>query len=173
MSFEDTAFMPIGDDEQLPKWPSDTGGSSSVVTAVGAWCDVERNGEMQAGRRYFPVRIDEFDEMSNGVRISIRWDRGVTVSWGRDDGGDEGLPEEELLGHLACGLLPDEGETEDAGELRSWHEYALLLRARGIAATAKFLRDLPYLTELSSGLSSLLTYTHNPPSRDRNDGPCC
>lgn len=157
MAFDDVTYMPIDVEEQLPKWPAGPIDSAAVITAVGAWCDTGFNGQTKPGRCYFPVRIDEFVEMSNGVRISIRWDRGITVSWEAEDGNTDGLSAPELLSHLEGGLLPDEGELEDGGELRSWHEYSLRLHALGIPVAAEQLRQLPYLTEFSSDLSGLLT----------------
>lgn len=157
MTFEHMAFMPFDVEKQLPKWPAAKIELAPVVTAVGAWCDTGFSDGAKTGRTCFPVRIDEFVEMSNGVRISVRWDRGVTVSWFPEGDKDDGLSEADLLTHLEGGLLPDEGETEDVGELRSWHEYALRLHALGVLVTAEQLRALPYLTEFSSDLSRRLT----------------
>lgn len=157
MAFEDMTYMPFGYDERHPKWPAGPIDSAAVITAVGAWCDTGSNYQTRPGRRYFPVEIDEFVEMSDGTRISIRLDRGITVSWEAEDGNADGLSAPELLSHLEGGLLPDEGEIDDGGELRSWHEYSLRLHALGISVTAEQLRQLPYLTEFSSDLSGLLT----------------
>lgn len=161
MTFEDVAFMTLGKDEQRPKWPAEPIDPTATVAAVGALRDTGHVRQSGSERSYFRVRIDDFVEMSNVVRFSIPWDRGVTVPWGSDDGW---LSEPELLAHLEGGLLPDEGEGDDAGELRPWHEYALLLHARGIPVTAEQLRELPYLTEFSSELSKLLIPTEYPPS---------
>lgn len=159
MNFDDVTYMPFGYDERHPKWPAGPIDSAAVITAVGAWCDTGSNHQTRTGRRYFPVEIDEFVEMSDGTRISIRWDRGITVAWDAEGDNDVGLSEQELLSHLEGGLLPDEGETEDVGALRSWHEYSLLLRALGVSVNAEQLRQLPYLTEYSPELSRLLTST--------------
>lgn len=80
--------------------------------------------------------------------MSIRWDRGCAIGLNRFGK----LSEQELLEHLEGALLPDEGEVEDLGERRSWHEYALLLAEQGNNATAQELKNLPCLTELSSDL---------------------
>ena len=147
------SYGPYGLTSRYAKWPQESVDSDLFVTAVGAWCTLgETCAPSYAGDK-IAVKIDEFAEFSNDTRVSLRWDRGVGISW---DGEDD-LSEPELLEHIAMGLLPDEGETEDAGELRSWHEYAWTLQTLGVQITPDELKTLPKLTEMSESLKAALT----------------
>ncbi|MDO5635213.1 MAG: hypothetical protein Q4G34_10145, partial [Micrococcus sp.] len=68
------------------------------------------------------VEIDEFVEFGDGERLSLRWDRGLTILPASS------LTLSELHEHVDCALLPDESEGEDASAARSWAEYTRLLR---------------------------------------------
>ncbi|GAA4377521.1 hypothetical protein GCM10023166_29650 [Paeniglutamicibacter cryotolerans] len=111
INFEVTSFAAIGKRMQLPQWLAEHIDPAAVVTSVGAWCSIGPHRQMRPERKYFPVRIDEFVDMSNGERVSVRWDRGVTVSWDAIVDEDAGRSEAELLFHPERGLLPDEGKT--------------------------------------------------------------
>lgn len=124
-------------------WPAQHIDPEAEDTAVGAWCSIGQQSQMRPGRKYCPVRMDEFVEISNGVRVSVRWDRGVTVSWDAENGEADGLSERELLDRLEGALLPGEGEAEDVGALRSGHEYASMFQALGVPVAVEQLRQLP------------------------------
>ena len=119
-----------------------------AVIAIGSRCTPKGAGSSTGSPDQVGVEVDEFAEFDDGTRVSIRWDRGCAISLN----GAGQLSEQELLEHLEGALLPDEGEVEDLGERRSWHEYALLLAEQGNNATAQELKNLPCLTELSSDL---------------------
>lgn len=55
------------------------------------------------------------------------------------------------------GEASDDGEVEDDGEERSWHEYSRLLAAMGLTASPGALKALPLLTEFSPALHELLS----------------
>lgn len=103
-------------------------------------------------RAKLSIKVDEFVELADGTRLSIRWDRGVTISCPEGDS----LSEAEARQNIEMGLLPDEGEVEDDGKKRSWHEYSHLLAAMGLITSPDELKSLPLRTELSSDLRELL-----------------
>ena len=144
---EEMAYGPAGVAPRTATWVK-RNGSTGVLVAVGARCTPKGAGSSTGSPDQVGVDIDEFVEFDDGSRVSIRWDRGCAISLN----GAGQLSEQELLEHLEGALLPDEGEVEDLGERRSWHEHALLLAEQGINATAQELKNLPYLTELSSDL---------------------
>lgn len=139
------------------QWPVQSVDPSARVVAVGAWCSKRSTGEPRPEHNYLSIQIDEFAELSDGTRVSLRWDRGVTVSWDNESA-NEPVSEQEVLMHLEGGLLPDEGEVADEGQARSWHDYARLLTEMGIEATVDELKSLPYFTEFSPELQSSLSH---------------
>lgn len=155
MSPDEFHYTTVGDLEApRPRWPGPLTAANLQVVAVGAWCCLQPMYSPDPGRNCLSIRTDEFAELSDGSRVSIRWDRGVTASWNSDDQ----MSEREALIHLDGGLLPDEGEVDDDGEARSWHEYARLLQAMGIKTTAGELKSLPYVTEFSPELRANLSH---------------
>lgn len=151
MDMEKIIYGPSGNEPRSATWVKKSGNPGAVV-AVGARCALRAAERRARSSGKLAVEVEEFVELDDGSRMSIRWDRGFTVSLN----GSGRLSELELLEHLEGALLPDEGEAEDQGERRSWHEYALLLAAQGISATARELKGLPYRTELSAELRDQL-----------------
>lgn len=99
--------------------------------------------------------LEEFARLSNGVTVTLRNDRGVGVSLDPRDATGK-LTKRELLQNMDLALLPDEGNSYDAGERLPWHEFADLLSERGIKSTPHLLRTLPYERELSPALQQNL-----------------
>lgn len=150
-----TTFGPIGTSETPGRWNSTPCGASERPKAVGAWCEALVPDSSRRGRSYLRVAVDEFVEFASGERLTLRTDRGFTVSWeGPDD-----VSYDEFLHHLDLTLLPDEGEQEPEESRRSWGEYARALAAHGISVSPAELATLPYLTEVSPGLAERLRIT--------------
>lgn len=139
-----------------PRWPATALEPGVRAIAVGAWCTIHSSPQPLPGHCNLSVKFDEFAELSDGSRVSMRWDRGVTASWDSGDG-DVSLSEAEVLAHIEGGLLPDEGEYADVRHSRSWHTYARSLAEVGTAVSADELKALPYLIEFSPELHSKLS----------------
>lgn len=158
MNKDELLYTTVGTPQtRAARWPAQSVNLSARVVAVGAWCSNRSAHEPRPERNYLSIQIDEFAELSDGTRVSIRWDRGVTVSWDSENA-NEHLSGQEVFIHLEGGLLPDEGEAADEGQTRSWHEYARLLTEMGVAATADELKSLPYFTEFSPELQASLSH---------------
>lgn len=152
MNTPEFSYEPIGLPIRGPIWPAPEAARSQLIVAVGAWCVPGETPGDAEGRAKLSIKIDEFVELSDGTRLSIRWDRGVTISYPEGDS----LSETEARHNIEMGLLPDEGEVEDDGEKRSWHEYSDLLMTIGLTASTDELKVLPLHTELSPELLELL-----------------
>lgn len=158
MNKDELRYTTVGKPQtRAARWPAQSVDPRARVVAVGAWCSTRSPHKPLPEREYLSIQIDEFAELSDGTRVSLRWDRGVTVSWDNESA-NEPVSEQEVLMHLEGGLLPDEGEVADEGQARSWHDYARLLTEMGIAATADELKSLPYFTEFSPELQSSLSH---------------
>ena len=141
------AYGPAGVAPRTATWVKQSG-STGVLVAVGVRCTPRNGGRSAGSQDQLGVEVDEFAEFDDGTRVSIRWDRGCAISLN----GAGQLSEQELLEASRGRFVARRGRIEDLGERRSWHEYALLLAEQGINATAQELKNLPYLTELSSDL---------------------
>lgn len=108
-----------------------------------------RTSSVVEGRSSLHIDIEEFLVLSNGLRMTVRTDRGLGIGW-NFDGSD--VSERELREQIALALLPDEVEVEDVGEPMSWHELARLVTELGIPVTPEMLRELPFEIELTPGL---------------------
>lgn len=144
-------FEPIEETTSEGLWPATRPLTGATVVGVGARCYLREDPASVSGMSYLSIGVDEFVDLSTGRRLSMRWDRGATLSW--DKTVSSTPPSAETLTKLADGaLLPDEGEVEDAGESRSWHEYADLLQVHGLIVAPDFLKGLPYVLEFSADL---------------------
>lgn len=158
MNEDELRYTTVGNPQtRAARWPAQSVDPSLRVVAIGAWCSKRCAHEPLPERDYLSIQIDEFVELSDGTRVSIRWDRGVTVSWDSENA-DEHVSKQEVLMHMDGGLLPDEGDAADEGQTRSWFEYARLLTEMGIATTREELKSLPYVTEFSPALQSSLSH---------------
>lgn len=156
MSNDELRYTTIDESQPpAPRWPATSFEPGVKAVAIGAWCTIRLSPRPRPGHCNLSVKIDEFADLSDGSRVSLRWDRGVTASWDSSDG-DVSLSEADVLMHVEGGLLPDEGEYADVRHSRSWHTYARLLAEMGVAMSADELKALPYLTEFSPELQSNL-----------------
>lgn len=109
MSEDLLSYTTVGNPQpRTARWPVQSVVPGARVVAVGAWWTKRCAHEPRPERDYLSIQIDEFAELSDGTRISIRWNRGVTVSWDSEKA-NEDVSEQEVLMHLEGGLLPDEG----------------------------------------------------------------
>lgn len=152
MNTPEFSYEPIDLPIRGPVWTAPESVSQQPIVAVGAWCTPGETPGAAEDRAKLSIKIDEFIELADGTRLSIRWDRGVTISYPEGDS----LSKTEAHQNIEIGLLPDEGEVEDEGEKRSWHEYSHLLATIGLTASPDDLKALPLQTELSPDLGELL-----------------
>lgn len=144
-------YESLGEPAPAPFWPGEPSADDGAVTAVGCrWYARDHDGGRE-DRGYVSIGVDEFVEFASGRRLSMRWDRGATLSSSVPAPGLDTMSPSQLDSLLDGALLPDEGETEDQGERRSWHEYSLLLEGRGVRISAAALKALPYLREPAQG----------------------
>ena len=152
MTNPDFSYPPIDLPIREAIWAAPSPVPQQPIAAVGAWCFPGEASDDGEDRSMLTINADEFVELADGSRLSLRWDRGVTISWHNEDS----LTESEARHNIKTALLPDEGEVEDDGEERSWHEYSRLLAAMGLTASPGALKALPLLTKFSPALHELL-----------------
>lgn len=131
---------------------------SVEIISMGAFCKLSPNVPLRprkTGVNAVSIHIEEFALLANGAQITIRSDRGVSIGL---VGEERSISEEEVSEAVLGALLPDEAETEDEGEPRSWHELASRLTAMGFDTTPAGLKALPYEIRLSSELGD--TFSH-------------
>lgn len=118
-----------------------------AVIAIGSRCTPKGAGSSTGSPDQVGVNIDEFVEFDDGTRVSIRWDRGCAISLN----GFGKLSEQELLEHLEGALLPNEGELKTWANAVPSTSMRSCWRSR-VSMQLQGLKNLPYLTELSSDL---------------------
>ncbi len=122
------------------------------VVRLGAWCDIEDEDDTARGVSF---RVEEFAVLADGRRIRLHADRGFST-WLSSAGGQEPvdpwqhLTREDLERSVRTTVLPD--DAEDSGEDHPWEWLSRLLRARGVEASSRQLRVLPYDVEFSDAL---------------------
>lgn len=147
---EDYEYSPYPMTERVARWSKGNIDSSAGVVSVGVHSELNPDGNDRGDQ--LAVLLDEFVELSTGERVSIRWDRGFTVSHSMEPR----LSKRHLLEHIDMSLLPDEADVEDRGESRPWCEYSRRLGELGLHVDADVLRVLPYSTEIESALAAKL-----------------
>ncbi|PRX45037.1 hypothetical protein B0I33_110136 [Prauserella shujinwangii] len=139
---------------ELPLGPDASAGDGAVV-ALGVVCGLRVPWDQST--RQVSFALNEYVDLESGKRVVLGNQRGVTIGERGGSPSDfRGFTEEELRELLVGGLLPDEGDEEDAGESRPWSRLAELAAARGVTVTPEELKALPYIFEFRPAVRALL-----------------
>lgn len=134
-----------------PKWVLSAVNPTTPITSIGAWCYNRRYDQISSVPNHLSLGIDEFVEFADGKRLTIGYSRGLTIGWDGDQ-----ISEEDVLYNVNMALLPDEADRRDRRKTRPWHEYSDFLKNYGYSISPSTLKKLPYITEFSPELETLV-----------------